>query len=233
MQHLYRKVLLIDDEEPIAETITAYAKKENIEVIHVKNGEDGLKKFQDDHFDVILLDWMLPGIAGPDIIKKIREKSDIPILMISARNDETDIVVGLELGADDYVTKPFSPRELVARIHSILRRSHTKISGDTDMSVGNLSIHFEKKEVHKGEEVVELTPIEFRILEELALQNGKVVSRETLMVKALGYRDFINDRTLDTHIKNIRKKIEENPRKPQIIKTVRESGFKFSLVSDS
>ncbi|MCC7432371.1 response regulator transcription factor [Candidatus Peregrinibacteria bacterium] len=232
MQQTSKRILLIDDEKPIAETIQAYARKENMEIVYVFNGEAGLEKFSNDKFDLVLLDWMLPGISGPDIIKKIRETSDIPILMISARNEETDIVVGLELGADDYITKPFGPRELIARIYSLLRRTNKSPTEDSIVTVGDLKITFDQKEIIKAGKTIDLTPKEFRILELLASQKGKVVSREELMIKALGYNDFLNDRTLDTHIKNLRKKIEENPKTPQIIKTVRETGFKFSINND-
>lgn len=224
-----KKILLIDDELSISETINAYGKKENMEIFYAQNGEEGLKMLEETNFDVILLDWMLPGIAGPEIIKKIREKNDIPILMLSARNDETDIVLGLEIGADDYITKPFSPRELIARIHSLLRRSNQKNIKGNQINFGNLSISFEKKEILKNGQVIKLTPNEFRLLTELYQNKDRVVSREELMEKALGYNNFLNDRTLDTHIKNLRKKIEDDPRSPQIIQTVRESGFKFCL----
>jgi DNA-binding response OmpR family regulator len=226
-----KKVLLIDDENPIAETISAYAKKENMDMIYVDNGEKGLKIFERQNFDIVLLDWMLPGMSGLQIIQRIREKSDTPILMLSARNDETDIVVGLEMGADDYMTKPFGPRELMARIHALLRRNHKAASSDPDIHFQDLTISFQKKEVFKNGKAIALTPAEFRILEELCAHQGNVVSREDLMVKALGYHDFLNDRTLDTHIKNLRKKIENNPQDPEMIKTVRESGFKFVMLS--
>ena len=235
MSSAAHKILLIDDEKPIAETISAYAHKENMDVVYVGNGEKGLETFDLHHFDVVVVDWMLPGMSGLEIIKKIREKSDVPILMLSARNDETDIVLGLEIGADDYITKPFGPRELIARIHSLLRRSSKggldALEQLPDMDVRDLHISFQKMEVTKDGRIVELTSAEFKILEELCRQAGKVVSRENLMLKALGYRDFLNDRTLDTHIKNIRKKIEEDPKKPEFIKTIRESGFKFVIPS--
>ena len=226
-----KKILLIDDEKPIAETIEAYAKKENMEITHVVNGEQGLSTFQQQKFDVVLVDWMLPGISGIEIIKAIRQKSTTPILMISARNDETDIVLGLEMGADDYITKPFGPRELIARIHSLLRRHKKTPSAESpsEVKLGNLHISFQKKELTKKGKVIEMTSAEFRLLEELYNHKGNVVSREDLMTNALGYRDFMNDRTLDTHIKNIRKKIEDDPQKPRLIKTVRESGFKFVI----
>jgi len=228
---MQKKILLIDDERPIAETISAYALKENMEIVYVDNGEDGLKMFDNNDFDLVLLDWMLPGISGPEIIKYIRAKSDVPILMLSARNDETDIVLGLELGADDYMSKPFGPRELIARIYSLLRRNgksnNTPIKDQ--LVLGDIIFNFEKKEVLKNGELIKLTPNEFRIIEELYKHSGNVVSRESLMVDALGYRDFLNDRTLDTHIKNIRSKLEDNPKHPQLIITVREAGFKLSM----
>ncbi len=224
------KILLIDDEKPIAETIAAYAQKENMAVDHYMDGEKGLKRFEDGRYDIVLLDWMLPGISGIDIIKLIRQQKDTPILMLSARNDEADIVLGLEMGADDYITKPFGPREVIARIHSLLRRHKTNAyvtEKEKDFLGKNLQIFFAKKEVRKNNQTIELTAAEFRILEELVKNIGKVVSRETLMQNALGYTDFLNDRTLDTHIKNLRKKIEDDHRKPKYIKTVREAGFKF------
>jgi len=224
------KILLIDDEPPIAETITAYARKEQMTITSVNNGEEGIRVFDRQSFDLILLDWMLPGISGPEIIKRIRQKSDIPILMISARDDEADIVIGLELGADDYITKPFGPRELIARIHALLRRGRKgNIPTQTEVICGNVSFSFTKKEVTKKKKPVPFTPTEFRIIEELCRKHGSVVSREDLMTNALGYHDFLNDRTLDTHIKNIRAKIEDDPKQPQLIKTVREAGFKLSL----
>ena len=184
------KILLIDDEKPIAETISAYAHKENMDVIHAVNGEKGLEAFDVHRFDVVVVDWMLPGMSGLEIIKKIREKSEVPILMLSARNDETDIVLGLEIGADDYITKPFGPRELIARIHSLLRRSR-KGSSDAveqlpDMNIRDLHISFQKMEITKAGHSIELTSAEFKILEELCSQAGKVVSRENLMLKAMG-----------------------------------------------
>ncbi len=230
-QNIFKKILLIDDEKPIAETIAAYAKKENMEIVYADNGETGLKIFSEQTFDMVIVDWMLPGMSGLEIIKAIRDKNDVPILMLSARNDETDVVVGLELGADDYMTKPFGPRELMARIHSLFRRSNKTLTEENDVVCGDLVFSFSKKEVLKNGKPVRLTPAEFRILEELYAHRDKVVSREDLMVKALGYHDFLNDRTLDTHIKNLRKKIENSPQDPQIIKTVREAGFKFTFIS--
>ena len=229
MNNQYTKILLIDDETAIAEVITAYAQKEHMDISYAQRGEEGLALFEKEKFDIVLVDWMLPGLSGLEIIKAIRQKSLVPILMLSARNDESDIVLGLEFGADDYITKPFGPRELIARIHALLRRSGKPEQAPSSIKVKNLSISFTKKEVLKDGKKVELTPTELRILEELYEKKGEVVSREELMEEALGYHDFLNDRTLDTHIKNLRKKIEEAPKNPHIIITVREAGFKFNV----
>ncbi len=222
------KVLLVDDEPAIAETIIAYARKEKMEVVCVQNGEEGLATFRQQKFDIVLLDWMLPGISGPEITRAIREKSDVPILMVSARDDESDIVLGLDLGADDYITKPFGPRELMARIKSLLRRNGHAPRLDQSVEFGDITVSFAQREVFKKKKSIKLTPNEFRILEELYTQKGMVVSRDKLMERALGYYDFRSDRTLDTHIKNLRQKLEEDPRHPTLIVTVREAGFKLN-----
>jgi len=226
------KILLVDDESSIADTIIAYAQKENMDVEYAQNGDVGLSMFREKKFNIILLDWMLPGISGPEMIKIIRQKSDIPILMISARDDESDIVIGLELGADDYITKPFGPRELMARIKSLLRRTSNK-GGSTDEEIlyGDLKFLFGKGEIYKKDKLIKLTPNELRILKKLYESEGNIVSRETLMEEVLGYRDFLFDRTLDTHIKNLRKKIEDDPSKPKYIVTARGVGFKLGGVS--
>jgi DNA-binding response OmpR family regulator len=224
-------ILLIDDEPAIAETVIAYAVKESMAVDYAKNGEDGIQMFEQKKYDLIVMDWMLPGISGPEIIKLIRKKSEVPILMVSARNDESDIVIGLELGADDYITKPFGPREMIARIKSLLRRQKGIAQIMEDIIISNLKINFEKQEIFKDGRQVKLTPNEFRILKELYTSGGTVVSREKLMENALGYHDFNNDKTLDTHIKNLRQKVEDDPQNPQIILTVRGSGFKIAIIA--
>jgi len=221
-------ILLIDDEPAIAETVIAYASKENMDVDYAANGEEGMRLFDLKKYDLMVLDWMLPGISGPEIIKQVRKKSDVPILMVSARSDESDIVIGLDLGADDYITKPFGPREMIARIKSLLRRKKGAAQPAEDIVIANLKINFEKQEIIKDGKEVKLTPNEFRILKELYAFGGAVVSRELLMENALGYHDFNNDKTLDTHIKNMRQKLEDDPQNPQLILTVRGTGFKIS-----
>jgi DNA-binding response OmpR family regulator len=225
----FKKLLLIDDEPAIAETVIAYALRENFEVDYASSGEKGIEMFNERIYDLVILDWMLPGISGPEIIRIIRQKSKVPILMVSARDDEADIVVGLELGADDYITKPFGPREMMARIKSLLRRNgeFTHLVSD-DVDYGDLKINFEKQEIFKNGKDVKLTPNELRILSVLYQNLGFVIPRSELMEKALGYHDFTNDRTLDTHIKNIRQKIEDDPQEPKYIQTVRGTGFKMT-----
>jgi DNA-binding response OmpR family regulator len=220
-----KNILLVDDEEAISDTIIAYAIKENIQVDYSSTGEAGLEKFQNKNYDLVLIDWMLPNLSGPDLIKKIRQNSDVPIIMISARNDETDIVLGLEFGADDYITKPFGPRELIARINALLRRSNGGLNAAEEFKFADLTVNFDRKELSKNGNLIKITPTEFRILGELINNKNKVVKREDLMMKALGYNDFLQDRTLDTHIKNLRKKLEFDPKNPALIQTVREAGF--------
>ena len=221
------QILLVDDEPAIAESITAYAKKENMEITYIDNGEAGLQIFRQRKFDLIILDWMLPGISGPEMVKHIREKSNVPILMISARDNESDIVIGLDLGADDYITKPFGPREVMARIKSLLRRTQEKPTESHEIKIGNIKFCPEKGEVYKEKTLINLTPNEFRILKILFDNMGMIVSRSKIMEEALGYHDFLNDRTLDTHIKNLRQKLEDDPKKPKFIVTSREVGFKL------
>ncbi len=229
MKSAQAKILLIDDEAAVFETVSAYGEKENMEVKYANSGELGLEFFNKGKFDAIIVDWMLPEISGPEIIKAIRKKSNVPILMISARDDEADIVLGLELGADDYITKPFGPRELMARIKTCLRRSNIENQDATEIKVGSLKFCFEKREIIKNGKKIELTPNEFRIFQNLYENKNRVVLREALMEKTLGHYDYLSDRTLDTHIKNLRHKLEDDPKNPIIIETVREAGFKFNV----
>lgn len=225
--HPVTRILLIDDEPAIAETLSAYAGRDGMSVEYAKDGEAGLDLFGRRKFDVVVVDWMLPGISGPEIVKTIREKSDVPILMISARDEESDIVVGLELGADDYVTKPFGARELMARIKASLRRSGTGSDRVRTLNVDGLEFCFETMEFSRNGARIALTPNEFRIFRTLYENRGKVVSREMLMERTLGNFDYLSDRTLDTHVRNLRHKLEGDPRHPTLIETVRETGFKF------
>jgi len=220
------KILIVDDEAPILETLSAYFNKENFEVLLAQDGEEAIEIFLKEKPDVILLDWMIPKMSGPEVLKKIRATSKVPILMLTARDDESDIILGLELGADDYVTKPFGPREVVARIKSLLRR-YNKNFNVNNIHYDSLKINFEKREILKNNIEIQLTPIEFSILKELYLHLGSVVTRQYLMENVIGFEDAIYDRTLDTHIKNLRKKLEDDSKKPNFILTIRGIGFKM------
>lgn len=227
MRHPETRILLIDDEPAIAETLTAYAGKDGMLVEYARDGETGLDLFGRRKFDAVVVDWMLPGISGPEIVKAIRERSEVPVLMISARDEESDIVVGLELGADDYVTKPFGARELLARIKASLRRGAVNAGQAKLLKADGLEFCFESMEFFRNGSKISLTPNEFRIFRTLYENRGRVVTRETLMERTLGTFDYLSDRTLDTHIRNLRHKIENDPRHPTLIETVRETGFKF------
>lgn len=220
-------ILIVDDNFEIAEILTAYFEKENFDVSYAKDGEEALKNFYTKKFDAIILDWMMPGLTGLELIKEIRKNSKIPILMLSARDDEGDIVVGLEYGADDYMRKPFGSREVVARVKALLRRNYNLVQGKDEMKFDDVIVSFTKMEVKKAGKIVSLTPNEFNILKVLIDNEGSVVSRNKLMEDALGYDNSFYDRTLDTHIKNLRKKLEKDPTSPQFIKTIRTVGFKF------
>lgn len=226
-------IILIDDEVAIAETVISYCLQNSIHCKHFTNGEEAIEYVKNNTVDLAIIDWMLPGISGPEIVKKFREMSEMPIIMMSARDDESDIVIGLEIGADDYVTKPFGPRELMARIKVLLRRGLKNIIEKDLHTYGDLQISFSNHEITKNGEKINLTRTEFSLFKALLENKGTALKREYLMEKVLGYRDFLYDRTLDTHMKNIRLKIEEDPKKPQYITTVRGVGFKLTEIVNS
>lgn len=220
---------MVDDEVSILELLSYNLTRAGYTVVTTESGEEGLRLAKSEPFDLLLLDLMLPGIDGFEICKEIRRNSSLPILMLTARGEEIDRVVGFELGADDYVTKPFSPRELVGRVKAILRRTRqtTETPGDT-LTFGPLTVNFTTYEVHRNGERVELTPTEFQILKLLCQHPGRVFSRDELVDRVIG-ADFYGDlRTIDVHIRHLRAKIEEQPSEPKLIETVRGAGYKFS-----
>lgn len=230
------RVLVVDDEPSIVTLLQYNLEKAGYSVTTAGNGEIGLQKAMQERPDLIVLDLMLPGIDGMDICKKLRqEKINTPILMLTARDDEFDKVLGLELGADDYLTKPFSPREVVARVKAILRRSKMVEETNTVVEqkdepmykIGELAVFPERYEALLREEKLELTPKEFELLAYLAANEGKVLNRTQLLDAVWNY-DFVGDsRIVDVHISNLREKIELDTRKPQYIKTVRGFGYKL------
>ncbi|KXG75948.1 response regulator [Thermotalea metallivorans] len=229
-----KKVLVVDDEQHIVELIQFNLENSGFDVLASDNGEDALKIAIEEVPDVIILDLMLPGMDGFEACKKIRshEKTGkIPIIMLTAKSEETDKVLGLELGADDYLTKPFSVRELVARIKAVLRRFEEipKEAGKI-IKIHDITIDTEKHEVMKGSKVLDLTLKEFELLKILAENRGKVLSRNFLLDEVWGYDYFGETRTVDVHIRHLRKKIEDNDKHPVYIETIRGIGYKMKQV---
>ncbi|MFA6808123.1 MAG: response regulator transcription factor, partial [Eubacteriales bacterium] len=215
------------DEVKLLEIVKEYLLKEGYEVYTSTNGEEALKLFDIVKPDFLILDLMLPGISGEDICLKIREKSTVPIIMLTAKTSEEEKINGLSIGADDYITKPFSPRELVMRVKTVLRRVGGEDKNILSYNNGDLEINIDEMSVRKKGSEIKFTPNEYSILLILAQNSNKVFSRTNLIDSALGY-DYVGyERTIDTHIKNIRQKIETNIKEPQYLVTVYGMGYKF------
>lgn len=224
------KILVIDDEEHILELMKFNLENKGYKVITATNGIDALKLAKTEVPQLVLLDLMLPGMDGYDVCKEIRKDnaiSHMPIIMITAKSEELDKILGLELGADDYMTKPFSIRELLARVKAILRRTSTQYI-DNSYKFGNITIDFQKHEVLKNDEIVELTLKEFELLEILIKNKGRVMTRNFLLDKIWGYEYIGETRTVDVHIRHLRQKIEEDDKKPKFIETIRGIGYRFN-----
>lgn len=228
------KILAIDDEEKILDVIKAYLEKEGYTVLTETNGANALNTFKTVNPDLVILDLMLPGMSGEEICRKIRALSKVPILMLTAKVSEDDKVYGFTIGADDYLTKPFSPRELTMRVKAILRRAKDDLPLNDIFTFndGDLVIDTRSYEVKKKGRIVNLTPNEYKLLTVMAQNPNKVFTRSELIEKAFGY-DFDGfDRTIDAHIKNLRQKIEDDPKNPTYIKTVYGTGYKFGEEND-
>ncbi|KAA5807983.1 response regulator transcription factor [Thermoanaerobacterium thermosaccharolyticum] len=217
------KVLVIEDEEGMRDILKTYLEKNNFDVLFAEDGNAGIDMFKNNSFDIVLLDVMLPDISGWNILKTIRESSKIPVLMITARGEEYDKLLGFDLGADDYVVKPFSPREVIARIKAILSRANCTESNNV-ISFSGITIDIDSRNVKVDGKKIELTPKEFDLLSLLAKNMGKVVTREKCLNIVWGYEFFGDLRTVDTHIKQLREKLGE---KRDIIKTVWGYGYKL------
>ena len=225
------KILLVEDEHSIAEPIIYNLKQEGFAVTHVDEGPIALEIFGEESFDLIILDLMLPEISGLDICRSIRKDSDVPIIMVTAKDSEADRVTGLELGADDYVTKPFSVRELMSRVRAVLRRTTTKTNkNDKSIKCGNIEINLSKYEAKVDDKNIDLTPREFELLYAFCENEGNLMSREQIFDEIWGYSFIGNTKTLDVHIQRFREKIEKDPREPKRLITVRGVGYK--LVTD-
>lgn len=221
------KIVLVDDEKEILEIVSNYLKKEGFNVLTAERGKAGLDLIRRESPDLVLLDWMLPEMSGLEMCKHLRNTSNIPIIMLTARSEEFDRVLGLECGADDYIVKPFSLLELVARIRTVLRRAKGGEKEQMVMIRGEMSIDQASRKVCKRGEEVFLTPTEFKILCMLAARPGVTYSRLQLLKEAMG-EEYVNyERSIDTHVFNLRKKIEDNPSEPVYVQTVFGVGYRF------
>jgi DNA-binding response OmpR family regulator len=229
-----RKVLLVEDDQSLAESLRYNLIREGYSVTWSADGEDAVAQAKVKDPDLVILDLMLPKLDGFEVCRRIRRERNVPILVLSARDDELDKVVGLELGADDYVTKPFGLKELMARVRAMLRRSEIAASeqqaGDADrktLTAGNLTVDVERHQVTRGDQQINLTPKEFELLVYLMRNRGIVVTRDVLLDKIWGYEFAGDTRTIDVHVRWLRSKIEETPNQPTRIVTVRGLGYKF------
>lgn len=222
------RVLIVDDEPNILNIVEAYLVANQYEVFRAESGKEALQKFSELQPDLLILDLMLPDLSGIEVCKQIRKYSSVPIIMLTARSSESDILTGLHIGADDYISKPFSPKELVARVETVLRRVQP-IKKDSRLSFyeGELEIFPESRQVFlKGKEI-ECTTSEYNLLEFLARHPNQVFSRDQLLENSKGWGYESTDRAIDSHIKNIRQKLEDTPRQPKYIKTVYGIGYRF------
>ena len=224
------RILLVDDELSVQKLLAYPLRKEGYDVIPALDGREALERLRDDNFDLVVLDVMLPRMDGFDVCRAIRSRSTVPIIMLTAKTEETDKVLGLELGADDYITKPFSVREFRSRVKAVLRRAalaQPEAQFEEPIDTGDLRIDFEKRSVVVRGESVRLTYVEFEILAALARAPGRVFSRTMLLERVWGDASYRDPRTIDVHIRHLREKLEEEPRTPELILTVRGVGYRF------
>jgi two-component system alkaline phosphatase synthesis response regulator PhoP len=224
-----KRVLVVDDDVKTVELVKLYLNRDGYRVLTAFDGIEALRLARESHPDLIVLDLMLPGIDGLQVCQALRDESDVPIIMLTARTTDEDKLVGLNLGADDYMTKPFSPRELAARVRAVLRRLPGE-QGLNEIKYGELTVNFLSHDVSLAGRRLNLTMVEFKLLGVLIKEPGRVFSRAQLIEKALGY-DFDGfDRTIDVHILNLRRKLEPDPKHPRYIKTIYGAGYKLSEV---
>ena len=221
-------VLVVEDEIEIARVVRDYLRNAGFEVIVVGDGGSAVASVRSAKPDLLVLDLGLPGRDGLDVAREIRRWSDTPIVMLTARGDETDRIVGLEIGADDYVVKPFSPKELVARVRAVLRRTRTAARGDEIVRAGDVEIDTAKMRVSVGGTQVDVTPTEFQLLATLAREPGRVFTRSQLLDAVHGVAIESYERAIDAHVKNIRRKIEPTPGSPRYVVTVHGVGYRFA-----
>jgi len=227
-----KKILVVDDEKKIVDILRAYLEREGYRVTAAYDGPGALESIRSNPPDLIVLDLMLPGVSGLDVCKELRRDSNIPVIMLTARDETAEKIIGLELGADDYITKPFDPKEVVSRIKAVLRRSERAQPSKSMINVGDITLDIPKRLVKRQGVPVELTPNEFELLRVLAESPGRVYTRMQLLDEIQGDAYEGYERTIDSHIKNLRKKIEPDPEKPVYIVTVFGVGYKMGEVQD-
>jgi DNA-binding response OmpR family regulator len=226
------RILLVDDEQSIQTLLSYPLRKEGYDVVQATDGRQALDRFDEQPFDLVVLDLMLPRIDGLEVCRRLRSKSSVPIIMLTAKSEEIDKVVGLELGADDYITKPFSLREFSSRIKAALRRAEMSRPAETapdeaPLQVGDLRIDFPKRIVRVRGAEAQLTYVEFEILSALARAPGRVFTRDMLLARVWGDSAYRDPRTIDVHIRHLREKVESDPKDPQLLFTVRGVGYRF------
>jgi DNA-binding response OmpR family regulator len=223
-------ILLVDDEDSIQTLLTFPLERDGYRVVQARDGEEALRRFGDETVDLVVLDVMLPRLDGLEVCKRLRSQSNVPIIMLTARGEELDKVLGLELGADDYITKPFSIREFRSRVRALLRRAATpRAAAERDAIIdrGELKIDLPRRTVEIRGETIQLTFIEFEMLVVLAASPGVVFSRRELLERLRGGSDYREPRTIDVHVRHLREKIERDPSNPELILTIRGAGYRF------
>ena len=224
------RILLVDDEQSVQTLLSYPLRKDGYHVTSAIDGQEALQRFSEARFDLVILDLMLPKLDGVEVCRQLRRNSQVPIIMLTAKGSETDKVAGLEVGADDYITKPFSMREFRSRVKAALRRSRMggeAASGEESIESGDLTIDFGRRMVTLREEEVRVTYVEFEILGALARSPGRVLTRETLLEHVWGDSEYRDPRTVDVHIRHLREKLESDPKQPEFLFTVRGVGYRF------
>jgi DNA-binding response OmpR family regulator len=222
-------ILLVDDEDSVQKLLAYPLERDGFRVLQARDGEEALARFADEHVDLVVLDLMLPKLDGLEVCKRLRAESEVPIIMLTARDDELDKVVGLELGADDYITKPFSIREFRSRVRALLRRASVARSNGQQnvISAHGLTIDIGRRSVEIDGRGVQLTYVEFELLRIMASNPGRVFSRKMLLEELWGGSDYREPRTIDVHVRHLREKLERDPSEPEYIHTVRGVGYRF------
>jgi DNA-binding response OmpR family regulator len=224
------RILLVDDEQAVQTLLTYPLRKEGYEVVGAIDGQEALNRFSEERFDLVVLDVMLPKLDGIEVCRRLRTRSQVPIIMLTAKGDEIDKIAGLEMGADDYITKPFSVREFRSRVKAALRRGKmagTGVSGGEPIEAGDLAIDFDRRAVSLAGKPAQLTYVEFEILAALAASPGRVFTREMLLEHIWGDSTYRDPRTVDVHIRHLREKLEAAPKNPEYLFTVRGVGYRF------